>query len=136
MKDTLAAGLTNTQHMTVSPRELVPHVYPSHPIFSKLPDVFSTAFMVGFIEATCAELLHPHLDEGESSVGVHINVSHNAPTPEGMEVTANVRVDAVEGRKVRFAIEVRDALDVISTGTHERFVILAAKFNAKVQAKK
>jgi fluoroacetyl-CoA thioesterase len=49
-----------------------------------------------------------------------------------MEVIISVRLVAVEGRKLSFEIEARDERDVISTGKHERFVIDAEKFNARL----
>ena len=51
-----------------------------------MPDVFATGFMVGLMEWTCVQVLEPHLDEGEGSLGVHIDVSHAATAP-GMTVT-------------------------------------------------
>ena len=49
-----------------------------------MPDVFATGFMVGLMEWTCIQLLEPHLDAGEGSLGVHIDVSHKSATHAGM----------------------------------------------------
>lgn len=135
MLPTLTASLPHTATRTITARELVPQVFPDHAVFASLPDVFATAFMVGFIEATCAELLHQHLEDGESSVGVHIDVSHIAPTPEGMDVTTEVEIVEIDRRRIRFAVTVRDAQEVISSGFHERFVIDAAAFQQKIAIK-
>ncbi|MCI5050405.1 MAG: thioesterase family protein [Rickettsiales bacterium] len=136
MKNTLTTGLTHTASMIVTERELVPQVYPDHAVFSSLPDVYATAFMVGFAEATCAELLHQHLEAGESSVGVHVNLSHNAPTPKGLEVQAQIEVLEIEKRRVRFSVTLRDDTEIISTGTHDRFVIDAERFGEKIAQKR
>jgi fluoroacetyl-CoA thioesterase len=52
-----------------------------------------------------------------------------------MDVTAHVRLASVEGRKLLFEVEVRDSSEIISTGTHERFVIDSAKFRTKIAQK-
>jgi fluoroacetyl-CoA thioesterase len=71
----------------------------------------------------------------EQTVGTHINVSHLAATPVGMTVTASVELLTVEGRKLVFAIEAHDGLDLIASGTHERHTINREKFDAKWLAK-
>lgn len=50
-------------------------------------------------------------------------------------MTVKVRLEKIEGRKLTFHVEADDGVDKITEGTHERFVIDAAKFNAKVAAK-
>lgn len=78
-----------------------------------------------------------HLDwPKEQTVGTHIDVSHEAATPPGLEVTATVELIAVEGKKLIFSVEAHDGIDLISRGRHERFVITKEKFDAKVEAKK
>ena len=101
-----------------------------------MPEVFATGFLVGFIEWACIKAINPHLDwPKEQSVGINIDVSHLAATPPGLEVTATVALIAVEGRKLVFAVEAHDGVDLISKGRHKRFVINKAKFSAKVAAK-
>ena len=80
--------------------------------------------------------LKPHLDwPQEQSVGTHINVSHEAATPPGLEVTATVELLTVEGRKLTFSVSAHDGVDLIAQGTHERFVINKDKFITKVRDK-
>lgn len=101
-----------------------------------MPDVFATGFMVGLLEWACILAVNSHLDwPDEQTVGTHINVSHSAPTPPGMEVTAKVKLVAVEGRKLLFEVEAHDGIDLIAQGSHERFVIQRDKFSLKAQAK-
>ena len=102
-----------------------------------MPEVFATGFMVGFLEWSCIKAINPHLDwPEEQTLGTHINVSHEAPTPPGLEVTASVELIAVEGRKLVFSVEAHDGVDLISKGQHERFIINKEKFDAKVIKKK
>ena len=48
-----------------------------------MPKVFATGFMIVLMEWVCTQLLAPHLDPGEGSLGVHVDVSHLAATPAG-----------------------------------------------------
>ena len=122
--------------LTVPPSKTVPALYPEADEFLAMPEVFATGFLVGFLEWACIKAINPHLDwPEEQTVGTHINVSHEAATPVGLEVTATVELVAVEGRKLTFAVEAHDGIDLISKGTHERFVINKLKFEAKVKAK-
>ena len=101
-----------------------------------MPEVFATGFLVGLLEWACIKGINPHLDwPEEQTVGTHINVSHEAATPPGLEVTTTVELIAVEGRKLTFAVEAHDGVDLISKGRHERFIINKAKFDAKMSSK-
>jgi fluoroacetyl-CoA thioesterase len=135
MKDTLAAGISHTLKFRVPPEKTVPHLYPEAVLFRDMPEVFATGFMVGFIEWACMEALAPYLEEGECSLGTMINVSHNAATPPGMEVTAEVRCLEVSGKRTVWEIEVHDEVDLISKGTHERFTVKREQFLSRLQAK-
>jgi len=135
MKDSLAAGIAYTLKFRVPREKTVPHLYPEAAPFREMPEVFATGFMVGFIEWACMEALAPYLEEGERSVGTMINVSHIAATPPAMEVTANVRCLEVNGKRTLWEIEVRDEVDLISKGTHERFTIKLEQFSARLKAK-
>ncbi|MGD0586826.1 MAG: hotdog domain-containing protein, partial [Oryzomonas sp.] len=64
-----------------------------------------------------------------------INITHQAATPPGMEVTARVRCTEVDGKRTVWEIEARDEVDIIGTGTHERITVSLDKFSARVAAK-
>jgi fluoroacetyl-CoA thioesterase len=68
-------------------------------------------------------------------VGISMHLKHVAATPLGMEVRVKARVSAVEGRKLTFVLEAFDAVEKIGEATHERFIIQAEKFNARVADK-
>ena len=136
MKNTLKAGLTHTFKFTIPPNKTVPHLYPESDMFREMPDVLATGFMVGLLEWACVEAIRPHLDwPAEQTLGTHVDFSHEAATPPGLTVTVRVRLSEVTGRKLRFDIEAHDGIDIISRGSHERFVIDAARFRDKVAQK-
>jgi fluoroacetyl-CoA thioesterase len=135
MKPTLKPGLKHTFSYTVPENKTVPFTYPESTIIANMPKVFATGFMIVLMEWACADLLAPHLDEGEGSVGTHVDVSHAAATPPGMTVTVDVEVGEVRGRKVVFKVSAHDGMDLIGEGRHERVVVAWDRFNAKVAEK-
>ena len=136
MKDSLKVGI-KYHKFTVPKSKTVPNLYPESEEFKIMPEVFATGYLVGFLEWACILAIKPHLDwPSEQSVGTHINVSHQAATPVGLEVIANVELVKIEGKKLTFNVEARDTLDIISKGVHERFIINKEKFISKVNEKK
>jgi fluoroacetyl-CoA thioesterase len=136
MKDSLKPGLGYVHRFLVPPTKTVPALYPEAEEFLSMPEVFATGFMVGFLEWACIKCVNPHIDwPREQTVGTHINVSHEAATPPGMEVTATVELIEIDGRRLVFRVEAHDGVDLISRGTHERFVINKEKFEAKLGGK-
>ena len=136
MKESLKPGIESEFRFRVSESKTVPALYPESPEFREMPEVFATGFMVGFLEWACIKAINPHLDwPEEQTVGTYVNVSHSAATPPGFEVTAKVKLLEVDGRRLVFEVEAHDGVDVISKGTHERFVINKAKFSDKVKQK-
>ena len=97
--------------------------------------VYSTPCMIAMMESAACESIAPFLDEGQSSVGVSMNVTHEAATPVGMEVRAESEVTAVEGRKVTFRVAAYDEAGLIGQGTHTRVIIAAERFLEKTYAK-
>ena len=136
MKDTLKAGLEYELRYSVSDKKTVPALYPESPEFQVMPRVLATGYMVGLIEWACIQAVNPHIDwPNEQTVGISINVNHTAATPPGLKVCARVRLIEVDGKRLVFETELDDGVDVISKGTHERFIINADKFNQKVMQK-
>jgi fluoroacetyl-CoA thioesterase len=91
--------------------------------------VLSTPGMIGMMEYTASKLVYPHLPAGRATVGFEVCIKHVGAAPEGTKCTAHVRLDdIVDGRKLRFAVEVK-AQDgrTIGVGTHERRVIPATR---------
>ncbi len=136
MKDTLKAGLTHRFEFVVPANKTVPHLYPEASQFQAMPEVLATGFMVGLLEWTCIQLLAPHLDEGEGSLGVHVDVTHQAATPPGFTVTVEAECTEVRGPRVYFNVHAHDGVDLISKGKHERFVVAWDRFNARLEEKK
>lgn len=134
-ENALVPGLSHTLSLHVNDRLLVTAFAPDFSGFADLPPVFATAFMVGFMEWACIEALRPYLEDGWQTVGTHIYLSHVAPTPPGMKVTARVELIKIVGRTLRFRVDCYDECDLIGSGIHERTVIDRGRFMKKVTEK-
>jgi fluoroacetyl-CoA thioesterase len=135
MKPTLQIGLAHCHRFTVTPNQTVPALYPESPDFRTMPDVFATGFMVGLFEWACVELLRPHLDAGEGSLGTNVEFSHIAATPPGLTVDVHVELLKIEGKSLWFYVRGHDGVDVIGEGLHRRALVVWSKFSQRVSAK-
>ncbi|HHY11199.1 MAG TPA: thioesterase family protein [Firmicutes bacterium] len=94
-------------------------------------DVFSTPNLVLLMEEACVEAIQDYLEDGETTVGTLVNISHLAATPPGLRVTATGILTHVEGRKLVFEVAAFDDVEKVGEGTHERFLVNQEKFTAK-----
>src|SRR5262245_65344178 len=86
--------------------------------------VLSTPGMIGMIERNAAILSFENLEEGKATVGFEVCVKHVAAAAEGSTCTAHAKLrEVVDGRKLRFDVEVKEGDRTIGVGTHERRVI-------------
>ena len=99
--------------------------------------VFGTPFMAAMMENAAMTCLQNFLEEGQGSVGTHLEISHDAPTPIGMNVWAEAEITAVSenGKMVDFTVKAWDEKGAIGSGTHTRAIIKNDKFLAKCNAK-
>ena len=99
--------------------------------------VFGTPFMAAMMENAAMTCLQHFLEEGQGSVGTHLEISHDAPTPIGMNVWAEAEITAVSenGKMVDFTVKAWDEKGPIGSGTHTRAIIKNDKFLAKCNAK-
>jgi predicted thioesterase len=129
MSGSLEVGMSREIKVKSLAEHSAQHFYPN------LPNVFATPILGGLMERASAELIDEHLQPGQQSVGISMNLKHLAPTPLGMEVRVVTEVTAVEGRKLTFRLEAFDEIEKIGEATHERFIIQADKFNVRVDEK-
>ena len=99
--------------------------------------VFGTPFMAAMMENAAMTCLQNFLEEGQGSVGTHLEISHDAPTPIGMNVWAEAEITAVSenGKMVDFTVKAWDEKGPIGSVTHTRAIIKNDKFLAKCNAK-
>src|SRR5262245_52138372 len=117
----LVAGLKHSRTVVVTD-DLTPAHLRQDPI-----RVLSTPDMIRLVEQTAIEAVAPHLAPGQATVGTRVDIAHLAATPVGMSITVSVELTEVDRRRLGFRIEVRDELDEVGKGSHERFIIDAAQ---------
>ncbi len=123
MKAGFDPGTSDEMTISTTPDMGITHLGPS------VPSMYSTPSMVQLIEGTCVQLITRYVDEGEQSVGYHVDVKHLAPTTIGKQVTARVTLREVNGRRYLFAVEVTNEDGVkIGEGLHERALINISRF--------
>jgi predicted thioesterase len=122
MKNGLIPGMRNTQTY-ITTREMRASQLAS--------DVFSTPAMIGLMEGTCVRLVGPYLDDGEQTVGIHVDVRHMAPTKIGQSVIVTAELLEIKDHKIKFAVAATNDQGVrIGEGTHRRALIDTKKFTS------
>lgn len=114
MRDSLRTGLTGTLDV-----EVTEEMSPAH-----LPvKVLSTPDMIGLIETLCLQVAQEHLDDGETTVGTHVCVSHAKSVDAGQTIVVSCELTERDRRRLTFTTRVEHDGNLVSEGTHERFVI-------------
>lgn len=98
--------------------------------------VLATPSLIAFMENTALNLLADHLPQGFSSVGVHIDMHHSAPTPIGGKVNVICQVKSINRASVTFSIKAQDEHEPIGQGQHTRAVIDVGRFRKRVFKKR
>jgi len=97
--------------------------------------VYSTPDLLRDIETACRDLLLAHIEPGKDSVGTRVELDHVGATLIGMWVEIAVTVTAVNGSAVSFEFSVRDAVEEVARGKHQRFVVGIEKTAQRLKAK-
>ena len=98
--------------------------------------VFGTPFLCALMEEAAWKSIAPHLEAGQSTVGIRLDISHDSATPVGMKVWAESEVTQVDGRRIELKVAAYDEKGPIGQGTHQRFIVQDEKFLARAAAKK
>ena len=99
--------------------------------------VFGTPYMAAMMENAAMTVLQNFLEEDQGSVGTHLDITHDAPTPVGMRVWAEAEITGVSenGRMVDFKVSAWDEKGPIGSGIHTRAIIKNEKFLDKCNSK-
>jgi fluoroacetyl-CoA thioesterase len=129
MKDSLVAGISTTAKILVDQERTIAFM-------GDEGRVYATPSMVLDIEYTARNWLMEYLDEGEDTVGTHVSVDHIGATVEGDTVEVTITVDEVNGRAIAMSAHVKDSLEDVGKGAHNRFVVDKAKTFERLEAKR
>ncbi|MCY4190821.1 MAG: LysR family transcriptional regulator [Rhodospirillaceae bacterium] len=129
MKDSLKPGVTHVAKIKIDKDRTISFM-------GDVLRVYATPRMVLDVEHTCRQLLLPHHDGGEDSLGVRVEIDHLGPTLLGQTVTVAAEVAEVEGSRVIFDVNVHDELDHVGKARHIRFVVDTEKQGGRLAKKK
>ena len=128
MSETLKPGLTLTRRITVDRDRTI----------SFMGDecrVYATPLMLYDIEFACRDMVKEHLDPGKDTVGTRVELDHLGATLLGMWVDITVTLAKVDGNAVTFDFTVRDAVEEVARGRHNRFIVGVEKTAQRLKAK-
>ncbi len=128
MSETLKPGLTLTRRITVDRERTI----------SFMGDecrVYATPLMLYDVEFACRDLVKEHLDPGKDTVGTRVELDHIGATLLGMWVEITVTLASVEGAAVSFDFTVRDAVEEVARGRHNRYIVGVEKTAQRLKAK-
>ena len=97
--------------------------------------VYATPCMAALMEGAACEALADVIKEGQTTVGIELNLQHTSPTPVGLEVRAEAEVTAVDGKVITFEIHAFDEAGEIGKATHKRVLVNSQKFLDKAYDK-
>lgn len=121
--------------LTASTSETVLYTNIASALGSGSLSVYATPAMVALMEKAACSALAPYLDATASSVGISMNITHDAATLPGKIVTATAELVDIIGRKLTFKVTAQDEHGIIGKGTHERFIVDKENFIAKLKSK-
>jgi predicted thioesterase len=128
MSETLKPGLTLTRRITVDRDRTISFM-------GEECRVYATPLMLYDVEFACRDLLLEHIEKGKDSVGTHVELDHVGATLLGMWAEITVTLASVNGGAVSFDFTVRDAVEEVARGKHNRFIVGIEKTAQRLKAK-
>lgn len=125
----LTIGCSGTASTTVTPEKT------AEACGSGSLPVFGTPFMLALMEEATCNALSGALEDGQSTVGVSMDIQHSAPSPVGMEVRAECTLTEVNGKMLTFSVTAYDQAGEIGSGTIRRCIIRSESFISRCQSK-
>ena len=95
-------------------------------------DVLATPALIAGMENVCMNCVQPFLEEGCTTVGTKVNISHLAATPPGDKVTYSCELTEIDRRRLVFTVQAFDSRGKTGEGTHERFIVDIGRFMSKL----
>ena len=85
---------------------------------------FSTPSMIQLMEQAASAATNGHLEEGQVSVGIEVNIRHLAGADIGSTIIAHAELIEIDRNRLTFKVEAYDADTKIGDGTHKRAIII------------
>ena len=95
-------------------------------------EVFATPAMIALMEKTCLEAVASKIGEGNTTVGIAVNIKHLKASPIGSLIRCDSKLIEVDRKRLVFEVRCFEGDTLVGEGIHERFVVDSAKFMAKL----
>lgn len=95
-------------------------------------EVFATPAMIALMEKTCLESVNDKIGEGNTTVGIAVNIKHLKASPVGVTIRCEAKLVEVDRRRLVFEVRCFEGETLIGEGTHERFIVDSEKFMNKL----
>lgn len=122
----LKEGMSFTQKKVVMANETAAKVA------SGALEVFSTPMLIAFMESTAFSLAQKELEDGDTTVGIAVNIKHLKANLIGDELTCTATLEKIDGKKLDFSVKVFHGETLVGEGKHSRFIVNEEKFLAKL----
>jgi predicted thioesterase len=94
--------------------------------------VLATPRMIAVMERTSMQAVWSELPEGTTCVGYEVCVKHVSSAPYGGKcICTALLTEVIDGRKLRFDVEVKYDDRTVGIGTHERRIVDVGKFEGR-----
>lgn len=124
--ENLVVGLQHTETLLVEHKDTAA-VYGSGSL-----EVFATPAMIALMEKTCLESVNSLIGEGNTTVGILVNVKHLKASPVGALIRCESTLIEIDRKRLVFNVKCYDGETLIGEGIHERFIVDSKKFMAKL----
>lgn len=123
----LKEGITLTLEKVVKAEETAAKVA------SGALEVFSTPMLIAFMEQTSFELAQQYMKEGDTTVGVSVNIKHLKANLVGDRLKCISILEKIDGKRLDFSVKVYHNENVVGEGEHSRFIVNEEKFLGKLK---
>lgn len=95
-------------------------------------EVFATPAMIALMEKTCLESVNYKIGEGNTTVGIAVNIKHLKASPVGSMIRCDATLVEVDRKRLVFEVKCFEGETLVGEGIHERFVVDSEKFMGKL----
>tara|TARA_A100000164_G_scaffold139630_1_gene124114 strand:+ start:819 stop:1265 length:447 start_codon:yes stop_codon:yes gene_type:complete len=129
VKNSLVVGISKTTNILVDRERTIAFM-------GDEGRVYGTPSMILDIEYMARNWLLEHLDDSEDTVGTHVSIDHMAATVEKDSVDITLTVEEINGRAIKLIALVKDSLEDVGKGVHNRFIVDKEKTFERLEAKR
>ena len=93
--------------------------------------MLGTPRVVALVEEASVRALEGNLEDGMTSVGMRVELSHLMPVPVGRVVHAEATLEKCEGRRLTFTVNVTNEHGLVAAGKVTRVIVHRETFLSK-----